>query len=408
MVRALKDIGDSVRVTHVGGHLELVEREAEIQDVPITIVRSDPNVSHYETFAMLEIERLAKEEKVTRPIIYFHTKGVSSPGDHTKVVWRWTMERYVLDRWRENVEILKGRDAVGFNYWTCQDEHFSGTFWMANADWIRKLPSFVPYHHSNGLVRFSCELWIGSQVHPRCNAYSYGCMNQVTWQDGFNWNWVLPPEPEPDRRITFITAATPSYLLDLQRLQESAKILGNGFSLVSELLEPGFWKHSIKISVMRRMLLSVATDYVFWIDADCEFSCRLLAEDLLHPEKPLSFVRHFAYSNPWDIIPIELQHLLPEEHSDVYYQACLYGGRKEAVAELLDKLVWMEKDNRGYDEHGLNIELAKTPELVHVLPCRYAAPTTFHNMPPDYEILYNERSGGRAKIRHHTRDVTKS
>jgi hypothetical protein len=406
LAQALADAQDTVRITHVGQHLDVVVEEAARQDVPVTIVRSDENTDHYETFAMMEIERLAKEEKVSRSILYFHTKGVSNPHDHTKHFWRWTMERFVLDRWRENIDILNERDAVGFNWWNFGDEHFSGTFWMARADWIRLLPDFVEFHHEKGLVRYSCELWIGSSKARRCNAYSYGCMGQVTWTGNFDWTWVLPPEPQPSKRITFISAATPSYLGDLVRLQESFKRVGPGFSLLTQVVEPTAWRHCYKLDILRRLLEAADTDHVFWIDSDCEFLCPLLAEDLVQPGKPYTFVRHLAYGDPRTVLPARLHHRLPEQTNDLYWQCCLFGGRKEALLELLDLVEWVHEDERGYDEWAVNIELTRMADKVFTLPCRYAAPSSFQGM-PQYQESYEARSGGAARILHHNREINR-
>jgi hypothetical protein len=168
LAQALGDAGDAVRLSHVGHHLETVLGEAEAQNVPVKVIRSDPNVSHYETFAMIEIDRLAKEEKAVRPILYFHTKGVSSPGDHYKKLWRKVMEYHVVSKWQENAKAIKDYDAVGFGWWDCGGPHFPGTFWMVSPDWVRKLPDFVGYHWQvhNGR-RYSCEGWIGSIPRPR-------------------------------------------------------------------------------------------------------------------------------------------------------------------------------------------------------------------------------------------------
>lgn len=186
LAQALASNGESVRLTHVGICVDFVLSEAKRHNVPISVVRSDPNTDHYETFAMIEIDRLAKEENVNRPILYFHTKGVTAPHDTRKQLWRVAMENYVVREWRRNVEILgdgKDWDAIGWNWLDFGERHFSGNFWIALPSWIRKLPPYIPYHHAKGLVRFSCEMWIGAQAHPLCRAYSLG-------EHGRHWDHV--------------------------------------------------------------------------------------------------------------------------------------------------------------------------------------------------------------------------
>lgn len=410
LAEALRATGDAVRITHVGEHLETIKEEAAMQDVPISIVRSDPNVSHYETFAMIEIERLAKEEKVGRPILYFHTKGVSTPHDPAKRAWRHTMEHYTLDKWRENLDILKERDAVGFNWWNFGEEHFSGTFWTATSNWIRELPSFVAFHRGRGFERYSCELWIGCAKHRRCNAYSYGCMGWRTWENTFSWSAFLPKEVRSTKRITFISIATHSYLSDLVRLQNSLKLVGPDFSLSTWTIEKSDWRNNCdKIKLLQLMLASVGTPYIFWIDADCEFLCRLMPEDLLHPDKPLTFVRHLGFSNPRTILPARLHHRLPAPAAtkDMYWQTCLFGGDKQAIIDLLKRCEWGYDDERPYDEWALNVELTKMYDSVHTLPCRYAAPSSFKAM-PDHHRSYMDRSGGAPRVLHHNRESNPS
>ena len=163
-----------VRLTHVGLGLDWLLSQGQELGVSLEVVRTDPNVQHYETFAMLEIERLAKQDRVRDPILYLHTKGVSAPHDSGKKWWRLVMQEHLVRRWRDHIPHLSsGYDAVGVNWHPHGEQHFSGTFWMASPDWIRRLPDFVAYHHAKGLTRYSCEMWIGAA--HWCRAYSLAC-----------------------------------------------------------------------------------------------------------------------------------------------------------------------------------------------------------------------------------------
>lgn len=195
-LRLLRDVGlaGEVRCTHVGHDLDSLLEEARRAGVNLVLVRSDPNVAHYETFAMLEVQRLAWEEG-RRPILYLHTKGASAPGHAYRQRWRRAMEEYVVRPWRHNLRHIAdgaGYDAVGFNWCPHGEQHFSGTCWIARPDWIRQLPEFTLYHGRKGLVRFSCEMWIGAQAHPPCRAYSLGPTCFFPSDDGHDFNGVLP------------------------------------------------------------------------------------------------------------------------------------------------------------------------------------------------------------------------
>lgn len=413
----LKAIGDTVGVTHLGPRetLDSVLLTAAAFDVPVRIVKSDPNTDHYETLAMLEIEWLAKSALASRPILYMHTKGVSNPADPNKGKWRKVMEHYTVRLWRENVGHLEsGRDACGFNWWNHGEQHFSGTFWIAKADWIRRLPSFVQYHNAKNRVRYTCELWIGAAQY--CNAYSHGCMNAITWASDFPFEKYLPKEypipvvePRPSatgNTVTFYSACTGRYDDDLATLKKSFVGVPHPAWFVN-LHEPGSrpWRHANKLKFFKFCLDNVTTDYVFWIDADCELVGQIDAADLIGKGTRITAVRHFLYSKPQDGIPERLWPRLPEQTVDLYWQACLWGGTVEAVRSVLESVAWIHDDERGYDEHALNIEFQKRADQVHTLPCRYAAPESFDKMPAGARESYESRAGGSPIIIHRNREI---
>ncbi len=411
---ALASIGDKVNITHLGNHehLKIIVREAELYGIPINIVRTDPNTDHYETFAMIEIERLAKEEKTTRPILYMHTKGVSNPGEYTKVLWRRTMGNYVVSKWKENIEILNnGHDAAGFNWWERGEQHFSGTFWIATADWIRRLPNYVQYHHLKKLERFSAELWIGAAQF--CKAHSWGTKNAFTWVGNFDWSPHLPPArafvtEASKETITWVSAATVGYLGDLNRLQQSFENIGPGHQLQTYVI-PNVekWRHCEKLKLMKRALKSVDSSHVFWIDADCQFMHQILVSELIDPNKPLSAVRHFLYNEPKDGLPDDLLARIPNVTQN-YWQACVWGGTVDEVAKVLDRVSWIYDNERGYDEHALNIDFQSNPNNVNTLACQYAMPESFAKMPGGALDSYKSRATGHPKILHYNREIART
>lgn len=96
-------------------------------------------------------------------VLYFHTKGASLAGD-PYAKWRRCMERVVITRWRECVDLLqRGSDTVGAHWMTHQKysiiakEHryWGGNFWWATAKYLSTLPT-VPIKG-----RYEAEIWIG-------------------------------------------------------------------------------------------------------------------------------------------------------------------------------------------------------------------------------------------------------
>ena len=179
---------DYVRVTFLGGPFDLMwfMRAAETAGVAVVIVNTSDNTDHYETFAMLEIERMVRVEKVARRVLYLHTKGVSAPGNQHKRRWRVLMEEFVVRRWREAVERMAsgGYDTAGVGWMEHGEQHYSGNFWIASPDHLRQLPDFVSYHRAKNLVRYSCEMWIGARRGTR--ALELWHSNQQLWQDWYD------------------------------------------------------------------------------------------------------------------------------------------------------------------------------------------------------------------------------
>ena len=193
----LKECGlVAIRATHVGRGEAFLRAEAERLGLDLTVVRSDPNTDHFETFALAEVERLAKVEKTDLPILYLHTKGISAPHHLGKLKWRKFMEFHTIRQWRWNISTLADHDCVGADWidtdWHHSRGHFCGNFWIANAEYLRCLPDFWEYHAACDRSRFSCESYIGSG--PSVRPWSLVCRNHALWPDDFDWMTLGPWE----------------------------------------------------------------------------------------------------------------------------------------------------------------------------------------------------------------------
>lgn len=85
-------------------------------------------------------------------VLYIHTKGVSKPNNPNVQEWRRLMEYFLIDKYKECLDKLE--DVVG----CCLNDdgnnekigneshklHFSGNFWWAKTEYIRKLPLIRP------------------------------------------------------------------------------------------------------------------------------------------------------------------------------------------------------------------------------------------------------------------------
>lgn len=168
-----------IYATHVGAEPDWVLEEAWRRDLDLTLCSHDRRVEHGETPAIRLIERFALTSDT--PILYLHSKGVSHPlNEPVWHEWRRLMMRELVERWRERLPALVDYDAVGVNWWTTK-AHFSGNFWLARADWLRKLPRFDSYYRD----RYSCERWIGAT--PGCRTKSLVCSDLQFWDRDSQW-----------------------------------------------------------------------------------------------------------------------------------------------------------------------------------------------------------------------------
>lgn len=166
--------------THLGEGREVVQRWARERGVDLVWESSDPNLSHYETHAMLLIERLARVNEGCT--LYWHTKGVSHPGSDVHRRWRQAMQRHLIEPWRAVLAQMGGHDIAGLSFGFCFGRpHYPGNFWMARNDYVRRLPDYAPYHGSLQLTRFTCETWHG-EASRGARVLSLGARD-LCWQD---------------------------------------------------------------------------------------------------------------------------------------------------------------------------------------------------------------------------------
>lgn len=118
-------------------------------------------------------------DPVSSNVLYLHSKGVTH---NNPAVDDWCdyMLYFNVTRWRDAVSKLnEGYDTCGVNWWgNFEYPHYSGTFWWARGDYLKKLPKFPNPQHvdpeRSGLglkcgYRNDAEFWIGLN-NPR--AYS--------------------------------------------------------------------------------------------------------------------------------------------------------------------------------------------------------------------------------------------
>lgn len=116
------------------------------QGAKFVIEACEPEDRSYERLALEGMHQKhlipSKEELA---LLYLHSKGVTKKGVSADRVadWRRYMEYWLIGRWRECVRRLSNTDVVGVNCHATPRLHFSGNFWWARGDYVRRLPKRI-------------------------------------------------------------------------------------------------------------------------------------------------------------------------------------------------------------------------------------------------------------------------
>jgi len=161
--------------------IDIYNNQYPINDFNYNIIKTyakDINMDTNNYYEKMTLHRLYKHALTHDGYyLYFHTKGISRINDATngnysyKNVenWRHIMDHFNIEHWKDCEEGLKeGYDLVGCNYngdWGTP--HYSGNFWWANSEFIKKLPDPI----LNPLDRMSCEMWISKIKHKALCLY---------------------------------------------------------------------------------------------------------------------------------------------------------------------------------------------------------------------------------------------
>ena len=136
-------------------------------DIPILsdgkfTVFSTVDVTDYEFPTLARLWQTAQERTAPYLCYYFHTKGASHEGEahqRTTNAWRAYMEFFNLERWADCVAALERHETCGVEL-QCQGHHYSGNFWWATSEYIKKLPDGWQYWRDNRTNRVAAEGYV--------------------------------------------------------------------------------------------------------------------------------------------------------------------------------------------------------------------------------------------------------
>ena len=152
---------------------------------PKVIFSTDPTRYVFE-FSTLKIIKEVAHQSEPFLAYYIHTKG-STTANHfipnAAYWWGQYLEHYTITRWQDNIQKLnEGHDITGVEWRTSPVPHFSGNFWWANSEYLKRLPDVQQYINTYKNDRFMAEMYVG-RANPRyfcfkntwANLYLYSC-----------------------------------------------------------------------------------------------------------------------------------------------------------------------------------------------------------------------------------------
>ncbi len=96
-------------------------------------------------------------------ILYLHSKGATRPDNEKVKDWVDYMEYFCIDKHEDCFKVLTQYDTCGVNLTKHPMLHYSGNFWWAKSEYIRKRLRYDHTKTSNKTVndeRWYCEFWL--------------------------------------------------------------------------------------------------------------------------------------------------------------------------------------------------------------------------------------------------------
>lgn len=175
-------------------------------NVYMHLIDEDVKMREYTTLNFLQQRCMKMTEN--QAILYTHLKGSSRTTDSSHD-WRKFLEFYNIDHWRKCVAKLdEGYDTAGVNYTRAENgsfwEHYSGNFWWATSDYIKRLTplhnprvpfntdhsSLTGFRYTDQTWYFDHEAWIGTGK-PKAYEIAFSPGKEHTW---FHYHFSYPKE----------------------------------------------------------------------------------------------------------------------------------------------------------------------------------------------------------------------
>ena len=130
------------------------------------------NIEDFEFPTLQFIEDEINKTDFNFKVLYLNGLGVTN-NSNFKISWRKYLSYFNIQCYGECVKALNDYDTCGVDWRTNPVPHYSGNFWWANSNYLKKLPKIQTLNKPNSPIiltlRHNAEMYIGmcSTVNPR-------------------------------------------------------------------------------------------------------------------------------------------------------------------------------------------------------------------------------------------------
>lgn len=158
----LYDASERIVVGFIGGRDRQQELNIPILTDPKFDVFSTEHLTDYEFPTLARVWQEAQENEKLFLCYYLHTKGASlaaTPLQAAVDAWRRYMEYFNVEKWQDCADILNEYETCGVELQS-DASHYSGNFWWARSDYIKRLPNGYEYWRQNKDDRVAAEFYL--------------------------------------------------------------------------------------------------------------------------------------------------------------------------------------------------------------------------------------------------------
>jgi len=158
----LYDASHKIVVGFIGGRGREDELTIPLREDAKFDLFTTADVRDYEFPTLARVWRAAQEAPQPIFCFYMHTKGaslVATPHQRAADAWRRYMEHFVVENWQDCAAALNTYETCGVEL-QCEESHYSGNFWWATSEYLRRLPDAEQYWRQHKDDRLAAEFYL--------------------------------------------------------------------------------------------------------------------------------------------------------------------------------------------------------------------------------------------------------